>query len=187
MQINLQQLTQSPFDVLQHLSTSSTNVSTNYTNSTQALAAGTASLEGNSSMSTTATTTDADVQAIRIWTLFAVIGAFGIAGNALVALVLLRFTNLRRRLTNIYIINQSVIDCMASMFLLASTLYQDDSVPPGIAGELKCRLWMAKVRSAHLLYTENAPPNCTCNFASFFSTDRKLLLGFVSVRDVMHV
>lgn len=120
------------------------NVSMNYTHWQQTLATATASLENNSYPSTSATT--ADVQAIRIWTLFAVIGAFGIAGNALVAMVLLRFTNLRRRLTNIYIINQSIIDCMASMFLLASTLHQDDTLPPGIAGELKCRLWMAKVR-----------------------------------------
>lgn len=87
------------------------------------------------------------IQDIRIWTLFIVIGIAGILGNSLVAFVLLRFTNIRTRLTNIYIVNQSLIDCIASAFLLATTAYQDESIPPGFAGELKCRLWLAKVRN----------------------------------------
>jgi hypothetical protein len=87
------------------------------------------------------------IQDIRIRTLFIVIGIAGILGNSLVAFVLLRFTNIRTRLTNIYIVNQSLVDCIASAFLLATTAYQDESIPPGFAGELKCRLWLAKVRN----------------------------------------
>lgn len=139
---------------IQRLNATSTNVSIDLYYSTPALEAIITSHADNSSMPTT----NNNSQVIQIWTLFAVIGAFGIAGNALVALVLLRFTNMRRRLTNIYIINQSVIDCAASTFLLASTLYQDETLPPGIAGELKCRLWMGKVRK----YTSNWTKYAIC-------------------------
>lgn len=86
------------------------------------------------------------IQDVRIRILFIVIAVTGIFGNSLVAFVLLRFSNIRTRLTNIYIVNQSLVDCIASAFLLATTIYQDESLPPGFAGELKCRLWLAKVR-----------------------------------------
>jgi hypothetical protein len=82
----------------------------------------------------------------RLWTLFVVIGALGVLGNASVAFVLLRFTNMRRRLTNIYVINQSVIDSVASLFLLLTTVFQDQTVSDGLTGELKCRIWITKVK-----------------------------------------
>jgi hypothetical protein len=140
---------------------------------------------------------------MRIWILFICIGVLGMAGNALVAfvlfrftsccrhicprlarwcnlrqvrfhtfvlflfyvvkyssytlslrriscqsLVLFRFTNMRRKLCNIYIINQSLIDFVASVFLVATTVFQYDGstpLPTGFAGQLFCKLWLAKV------------------------------------------
>jgi hypothetical protein len=90
---------------------------------------------------------------IRIWMLFVFIGLLGIVGNAIVALVLLRFTDMRRRLTNIYVINQSLVDCMVALCLFVTTIYQDDSIPPGFLGELKCRLWLVKVAILEFLST----------------------------------
>lgn len=85
------------------------------------------------------------IENFPLWLTFVVIGVFGIVGNSLVAIVLLIFTNMRQRLTNIYVINQSLVDCTASLLLLATTVYQDTSIQPGLGGELKCRLWLLKV------------------------------------------
>ena len=85
------------------------------------------------------------IQDRGMWISFVIIGIIGIVGNAFVAVVLLRFTDMRRKLTNIYIINQTLVDCATSVFLFTSTIFQDESLPPGIAGEIKCRLWLAKV------------------------------------------
>jgi hypothetical protein len=89
-----------------------------------------------------------------LYVMYIIIGVVGVVGNGVVALVMIRYTNMRRRLTNIYVINQSLIDLMTSLWLLLLTVFQDPYLPPGIAGELKCRIWLSKVR-------ENRQITCT--------------------------
>ena len=71
------------------------------------------------------------------------IGVIGVLGNSFAVIVLCSSKTLRRKLTNMFIINQSVIDCVASLLLMASAdarlnINQGHS---GILGQLYCRIW----------------------------------------------
>jgi len=55
---------------------------------------------------------------------------------------------MRDRITNLYIINQSLIDATVAMFLSLTTLLQDDNrtlTPGNWADEALCRLWFTKM------------------------------------------
>jgi len=55
---------------------------------------------------------------------------------------------MRNHITNLYIINQSLIDASVATFLFLTTLLQDDRQPrtPGNwADEALCRLWFTKM------------------------------------------
>ncbi|ELU05602.1 hypothetical protein CAPTEDRAFT_74399, partial [Capitella teleta] len=74
---------------------------------------------------------------------YTVIGCVGILGNLFVLLVMLRFKDLRETVTNLFIINQSLIDLAASFFIIATSLLRDeDAVPRGLAREIFCRAWL---------------------------------------------
>ena len=68
------------------------------------------------------------------------VGTVGIIGNLMVIAVFLSSTEIRRKITNMLIIHQSVLDMSASIFLILHTLIDEMSwVPKGLASELFCR------------------------------------------------
>lgn len=74
-----------------------------------------------------------------------VMASMGIVGNTFVVFVIVRMTSLYKQLTNVFVINQSVIDATSSLVMLAQTL-TSVWVPPGLSArhipsELYCRLW----------------------------------------------
>ena len=67
-------------------------------------------------------------------------GSVGVFGNLVVAMVMLNFPELRKKITNMLIINQSFIDFTASAMIVSQNLLDDiHLVPSGIAAELFCR------------------------------------------------
>lgn len=81
--------------------------------------------------------------------LYLAIGSTGILCNVFVLLVFLASRQLRRvnRVTNIYIINQSILDGLVSVFLVFGTLYenQDGRQLSGFWDDIYCRLWLSKL------------------------------------------
>lgn len=74
------------------------------------------------------------------------IGVVGIIGNLLVVIVMLASPSMRKRMANIFITNQSCIDGMAAVFLVATTTISSDEVPyGGTHGAIYCKLWLSKV------------------------------------------
>ena len=64
----------------------------------------------------------------------------GVLDNSFALLIFLSSKNLRDKLTNWYLINQSIVDMMALLFLLLHTItVTDDKVGSGIVAELDCR------------------------------------------------
>jgi len=75
-------------------------------------------------------------------------GLFGLLSNLFVITIIMCYRSMRERVTNLYIINQSLIDATVATFLFLTTLLQDDKQPrtPGNwADEALCRLWFTKM------------------------------------------
>ena len=68
------------------------------------------------------------------------IGTFGMTGNLLVIGIILTSVNMRKKLTNKYIVNQSSTDFLCSLFLLLGFATVKDNVVPykGLKGDLYC-------------------------------------------------
>ena len=78
--------------------------------------------------------------------IYYMIGTIGILGNLTVLTVLSSSRSMRRFTTNLFILNQSIIDLLAASFLLASTPISSNKVPwTGTRGELYCRMWLNKL------------------------------------------
>ena len=74
------------------------------------------------------------------------IGSIGIIGNTLVLWVIFSFTSMRRKLTNMFIINQSLVDLVVCLILTATyashlAFTYDLSVPDA---DILCRLWISE-------------------------------------------
>ncbi len=104
-------------------------------------------------INTTPTGNTSDLQGVvsisstsSIKTTYYTIGCIGVIGNLFVVIVILQNTTLRSKLANIYIVNQSLIDLLAAVMLIASTTITDNTVIySGLAGQLYCKLWLTKV------------------------------------------
>jgi len=75
-------------------------------------------------------------------------GSFGFLSNVFVIVVIFCYHPMRERVTNLYIINQSLIDATVATFLFLTTLLQDDQrrlTPGNWADEALCRLWFTKM------------------------------------------
>jgi len=75
-------------------------------------------------------------------------GVFGLLSNLFVVVVIVCYRSMREHITNLYLINQSLIDATVAAFLFLTTLLQDDKKPrtPGNwADEALCRLWFTKM------------------------------------------
>ena len=87
---------------------------------------------------------------------YVVFATLGIIGNFIVICVIARSSAMRKTYANILILNQSVIDLMASVFILATTT-TNKSVDnlSGIWGELYCRLWLSDLPMWSLLVSSS--------------------------------
>ena len=80
--------------------------------------------------------------------LFLSTGLFGFLSNTFVIIVIGVYRPMRERVTNLYIINQSLIDATVATFLFLTTLLQDDKTPRTAgkwSDEALCRLWFTKM------------------------------------------
>ena len=75
------------------------------------------------------------------------IGILGMMSNAFVIFVILSSKQMRQKLTNIFILHQSVVDGVVALFLLLTTLAKGDTDQEltGLSGELICRLWLTSL------------------------------------------
>ena len=79
--------------------------------------------------------------------IYAVIGCFGLFGNSMVLIVIVTSKRMKKYLINLYLINQSAIDLLGSVFLIAASTNRYDSSghDTGIWGQLYCRVWEMRV------------------------------------------
>lgn len=82
--------------------------------------------------------------------IYYIIAGIGILGNGFVIVVFTFSRRLRHfssHLTDVYLLNQSILDGIASVLLLFSTMFENRDQTPlyGFSGELFCRLWLSKV------------------------------------------
>ena len=88
-------------------------------------------------------TLDADSIVQKI---YLAIGVLGMTDNSFVAMVLLTARDLRGTTTNMFIINQSLIDFSASFFIVVTNFFRDVSIiPAGVGREIFCRLWLTNM------------------------------------------
>ncbi|XP_071476847.1 somatostatin receptor type 5-like [Diadema antillarum] len=81
---------------------------------------------------------------VLVRTAYGLISFSGMAGNALVCIVLLRLPALRTR-TSQFIINLAVTDFVNSFWLIPFHLFPSvPPVPSGLSGELMCRVYISK-------------------------------------------
>ncbi|KAI0218467.1 hypothetical protein LSAT2_029839 [Lamellibrachia satsuma] len=74
---------------------------------------------------------------------FVLIASIGIVGNALAIFVIVQCSKMRKKFSNILILNQSSIDLAASLLMLVSkTVTVSDVNLSGLGGELYCRFWL---------------------------------------------
>ena len=96
--------------------------------------------------STTLTTTEAAVSLeanLYMKMVYLLVGVLGMISNMLVIVTIISFRELRRRMPNMFILNQSLLDCTAGFFLVATTLFNDITVIESAIGrEMFCRLWL---------------------------------------------
>lgn len=75
---------------------------------------------------------------------YMVLGSIGIIDNGFTLVVIFSSKSMRQKVTNKLIINQSAIDWVASLLLIANApTLADPRSPPGVAGQLWCRLWVS--------------------------------------------
>ncbi len=78
--------------------------------------------------------------------IYIVISTLGLVGNAMVVAILLGFKSLRKKMTNVFIVNQSILDFLTATTLLLTTLIEyDGRYLSGLADEIYCRMWLGKV------------------------------------------
>ena len=74
------------------------------------------------------------------------IGSIGVFGNTMVLWVIFSFTSMRRRMTNMFIINQTLVDLVVSLILTAAYASKlantYDLSAPG--ADILCRLWLSQ-------------------------------------------
>ena len=92
--------------------------------------------------------------------IYIAVGTFGMAGNLLVIGIILASPNMRKMLTNKYIVNQSSIDFFASLFLLLGfATVKDGSISyEGWKGDVYCLV------SKRLLVTYVCSISCSLFF-----------------------
>ncbi len=78
-----------------------------------------------------------------LFVLYMILGATGIVGNTLSITVLATFQHMRKKLANVFLIHQSIIDLLTSIVLIANTLTLYQYHLNGIRGQLACVIWQS--------------------------------------------
>ena len=77
------------------------------------------------------------------------IGSIGLLGNAFVVVVIVCFTSMHKQLANRFVINQSIIDAVSSLFVIAHIVSKSSTqptlIPNEFASEFYCRVWYNQV------------------------------------------
>ena len=79
---------------------------------------------------------------------YIVIGSVGLLDNLLVIIIIFNYTTMRKKMTNIFIINQSIIDAVASFFIMMLGVIEVDGynmISGNIHDEFVCRFWLTRV------------------------------------------
>ncbi len=77
--------------------------------------------------------------------IYCFIGVIGFLGNSFVMGVLLSGATVRKKITNIYLINQAVIDALSCLLVMTFSLTATDGANmSGLADDLLCRLWLTR-------------------------------------------
>ena len=79
-----------------------------------------------------------------IETMYLLIGSVGLIDNTIVVFVFMSAPALRKKITNMYIINQSCIDSMVAVCLLAYSGLSSDVPYSGTAGVVYCMFWQSR-------------------------------------------
>ena len=75
-------------------------------------------------------------------------GVMGLLGNVFVVIVIVGFTKMHKQITNMYVVNQSIIDAISSLFLIAQMLSQNMKITlmaQQPLSEIFCRFWGSQV------------------------------------------
>ena len=98
-------------------------------------------LSGEEATNTSLLTQDRILKIIYI-----IIGSFGMTGNGFVVLVICKYKKMLSQVTNIYIVNQSVIDGIAALMLIFSYIFDDvgNRKLEGVLDEMLCRMWLTR-------------------------------------------
>ncbi len=78
-----------------------------------------------------------------IFVLYMILGATGIVGNTLSIIVLSTFPHMRKKLTNLFLIHQSIIDLLTSVVLIANTLTMKQYYLTGPGAAPLCIIWQS--------------------------------------------
>ena len=73
------------------------------------------------------------------------IGSVGIIGNVLVIVVILNFRSMRTKNVNVLVLNQSFIDILASVLIVAQTHIDTNAYLDGVVDDIVCRFWLNAV------------------------------------------
>ena len=84
-----------------------------------------------------------------------VIGAVGILGNLLVIVVIVNFRAMQMKNVNVLVLNQSIIDALASVLIIAQTHIDKGTHLEGVWGEIVCRFWLNSILLWGLLVSSN--------------------------------
>ena len=74
-------------------------------------------------------------------------GVIGLTGNTFVIVVIVGFTSMHKQLTNMFVVNQSIIDAVSSLIMTAqaTSLVKNSKFFEGqIMSEIYCRLWYSQ-------------------------------------------
>ena len=74
-----------------------------------------------------------------------IVGGIGLLGNTFVVVVIFSLTSMRKEVTNMFIINQSLIDWLTALLLILGIVFgEEGQILSGVLGEMYCRLWLNK-------------------------------------------
>ena len=84
-----------------------------------------------------------------------VIGSVGILGNLLVIVVILNFRAMHLKNVNVLVLNQSIIDMLASVLIIAQTHIDKGTHLEGVWGDIVCRFWLNSILLWGLMLSSN--------------------------------
>ena len=86
--------------------------------------------------------------------MYIIIGIVGALGNGFVIVVMVSSKEVRKKIPNILIIHQSIIDAFTSVLLILTSANTYDNIGDhyGMIGEFYCRIWAMKVSTVECFH-----------------------------------